>query len=177
MYSIKQKVELNHLWSKKGHNDFQRFVADSGSSPLRYNQLVMWMPALGCENIMKKIKKFIKIIFTVIGFFLVMVLISLFLDRAIPLDYELINSMQSPDNSMMLYIYSVNGGATSDYSYRLAISANKNFDEINKDNFFFQFDTNHGSASKNIEVEWDDLLCIKIIYDKNIRVFRQKKQN
>ena len=125
---------------------------------------------------MKTITNFIKIVFTVIGCFLVMLLICIFLDGAIPLDYVLINSMQSPDNSMMLYTYSVNGGATSDYSYRLAISSNKNFDEIDKDNYFFHYDTNHGSASKNIEVDWDDSLSIKIIYDKNIRVFRQKNK-
>lgn len=125
---------------------------------------------------MKDAKVFIKILLAVMAFLSLMILTHVFLDRALPLDFELVNSMQSPDNVMTLYVYSVNGGATSDYSYRLAISPDKNFDEADKDDYFFHFDTDHGAASKDIGCEWIDASNVKITCDKKVRVFRQRNK-
>ena len=45
-----------------------------------------------------------------------------------------------------------------------------------KKNYFFHYDSNHGSASKDIKIEWLDSSNIKITYDKNIRAFEQKSK-
>ncbi|MBP5697565.1 MAG: hypothetical protein J6X11_13105 [Treponema sp.] len=45
-----------------------------------------------------------------------------------------------------------------------------------KKNYFFHYDSNHGSASKDIKIEWLDSSNIKITYDKNIRAFEQRSK-
>lgn len=121
-------------------------------------------------------KKFIKVLLVVIGYLSLMLLIGYALNKIIPLDYELISSVQSPDKTKTMYVYSVNSGAGSDYSYRVTVSSQNNFDKVNKDKYFFHYDSNHGSASKDIKIEWVNSSNIKITYDKNIRAFEQRSK-
>lgn len=121
-------------------------------------------------------KKIIKIFLAVMAYLSLKLLIGFTLNKTMPLDYELISSIQSPDKSRTLYVYSVNSGATSDYSYRVTVSSKNEFDKVNKENYFFHYDSNHGSASKDIKIEWVDSLNIKITYDKNIRAFEQRSK-
>lgn len=121
-------------------------------------------------------KKIIKVFLAVMVYLSLMLLIGFTLNKTMPLDYELISSIQSPDKSRTLYVYSVNSGATSDYSYRVTVSSKNEFDKVNKENYFFHYDSNHGSASKDIKIEWVDSSNIKITYDKNIRAFEQRSK-
>ena len=121
-------------------------------------------------------KKIVMVLLVVISYLSLMLLVGFALDKIMPLDYELISSIQSPDKSRTLYVYSVNSGATSDYSYRVTVSSKNEFDKVNKENYFFHYDSNHGSASKDIKIEWVDSSNIKITYDKNIRVFEQRSK-
>ncbi len=121
-------------------------------------------------------KKFIKVFLAVMAYLSLMLLIGFTLNKTMPLDYELISSIQSPDKSRTLYVYSVNSGATSDYSYRVSVSSKNEFDKVNKENYFFHYDSNHGSASKDIKIEWVNSSNIKITYDKNIRAFKQRSK-
>ena len=121
-------------------------------------------------------KKIVKVLLVVISYLSLMLLVGFALDKIMPMDYELISSVQSPDKTKTLYVYSVNSGASSDYSYRVTVSSKNSFDKVNKDKYFFHYDSNHGSASKDIKIEWLDSSNIKITYDKNIRAFEQKSK-
>ncbi len=96
------------------------------------------------------------------------------INRIMSLDYEFINSISSPDNSKTVYVYSVNVGATSDFSYRVTISSKKDFQDINKEKYFFNFDSNHGNASTIINVVWIDNYNLQIEYSNRIRSFTKK---
>ena len=121
-------------------------------------------------------KKIIKVFLAVMAYLSLMLLIGFTLNKTMPLNYELISSIQSPDKSRTLYVYSVNSGATSDYSYSVTVSSKNEFDKVNKENYFFHYDSNHGSASKDIKIEWVDSSNIKITYDKSIRAFEQRSK-
>ena len=109
-----------------------------------------------------------------LSFFAIDKFLDKFSDRF--LGYEIIDSIQSPDNSKTAYIYSVNPGATSDYSYRVSISSNKNFEELDKGNYCFNFDSNHGEGSTKIKLIWLDNSNLQIEYFKGIRIFTQKEK-
>ena len=121
-------------------------------------------------------KKIIKVFLAIMIYLSLRLLIGFTLNKTMPMDYELISSVHSPDKSRTLYVYSVNSGATSDYSYRVTVSSKNEFDKVNKENYFFHYDSNHGSASKDIKIEWVDSSNIKITYDKNIRAFEQRSK-
>lgn len=89
--------------------------------------------------------------------------------------YELLNKYPSPDNSQYVYVYSVNTGATSGYSYRVTISDTDDFDKVNKEKYFFNLDRNHNAASQKINVEWLGCSNIKVEYDIKARVFKQNR--
>ena len=109
-----------------------------------------------------------------LSFFAIDKFLDKFSDRF--LGYEIIDSIQSPDNSKTAYIQSVNPGATSDYSYRVSISSNKNFEELDKEKYCFNFDSNHGGGSTKIKLIWLDNSNLQIEYFKGIRIFTQKEK-
>ena len=111
------------------------------------------------------------------GFILILVsslIITNALDKVIPVDYEIINSISSPDASKTVYVYSVNSGATSDFSYRVTISSKKDFQDIDKEKYFFNYDSNHGNGSTALQIIWIDECHLNIEYYKGIRSFTKK---
>ena len=122
-------------------------------------------------------KHFSILIGRIFGLILILILgliINNTLDRIIPIDYEFINSIPSPDASKTVYVYSVNSGATSDFSYRVTISSKKGFQDINKEKYFFNYDSNHGKGSTVLHIIWIDDNQLQIEYSDGIRSFTKK---
>ena len=123
-------------------------------------------------------KKYFSILIgSIFGLILILILgliINNTLDRIIPIDYEFINSIPSPDASKTVYVYSVNSGATSDFSYRVTISSKKGFQDINKEKYFFNYDSNHGNGSTVLQITWIDDYHLNVEYYNGIRSFTKK---
>ena len=114
---------------------------------------------------------------SIVGFILILVsslIITNTLDKVIPVDYEIINSIPSHDASKTVYIYSVNSGATSDFSYRVTISSKKDFPDIDKEKYFFNYDSNHGNGSTVLQITWIDDYHLNVEYYNGIRSFTKK---
>ena len=112
-------------------------------------------------------KKVLLIFFTCIITFLFI--------SCIEISYELKESIPSETGKKTAYIYTSAGGATTGYATRVTISEQKDFNLINKEQYFMLCDENHGTVKNfKIIVEWIDDNTISVFYSKGTRFFRQE---
>ena len=105
----------------------------------------------------------------------VCIIVFLFIS-CIQISYELKDSIPSITGNKIAYIYTSSGGATTGYATRVTVSDKKDFNKINKEEYFMICDTNH-DAVKNFKVivDWIDDNTILISYKKALyKAFYEK---
>ena len=104
----------------------------------------------------------------------VCIIVFLFIS-CIQISYELKDSIPSITGNKIAYIYTSSGGATTSYATRVTVSEKKDFNKINKEEYFMICDTNHDAVKHfKVIVDWIDDNTILISYKKGTRFFTKK---
>ncbi len=110
-------------------------------------------------------------------FFLVVCITTLLFISCMEISYELKDSIPSEKGNKIAYIYTSAGGATTGYATRVTVSEKKDFNQVNKEQYFMICDTNHDAVNKfKIIVDWIDDNTILVSYKRGTRFFTKKQK-
>jgi hypothetical protein len=109
--------------------------------------------------------------------FLSILIIAFLFVSCIKISFELKESIPSETENKIAYIYTSATGATTGYATRVTISEKKDFNQINKEQYFLICDTDHGAVKNfEIKVEWIDDNTILVSYKTGTRFFTKKQK-